>query len=328
MGRSTFLISLFVLSHAVIAAPPVVRTVPWVATQPLIPHDTWSGETITLKGTCNVQNGTPAGTTYTYVWDFGDGSPVATGTVANKYVIEAKHAYTGASKLVYTATLTVQNMVTSEKGEAKYYVTILDKALPVEVNIAIDEGLWYLWKAAGRSSGQWWWSNSGGGSGYDGYYGNPTASAVQAFEIQGHLENQPWNPYSEAVTGGIDYLTANLTYQGMSLQGGENPDSNGNGIGLSWNSGRSIYESGAVMDALVASGTPNATARTGNATYVNGKTYKTIVQDMVDMYAWGQGDLPNYYGSWQYDWNYGNDNSASQWAAIGMIAAERHFGCT
>ena len=117
----------------------------------------------------------------------------------------------------------------------------------------------------------------------------------------------------------------------MTLQGGANPDSNGNGIGLYWNSDRSIYETGAVMDALVATGTPDATARTGNATYVVGKSYKTLVQDMVDMYAWGQDDSLQYGGSyggaWQYSWNAGNDNSASQWAAIGMIAAERHFGC-
>ena len=324
-GRTTSLISLMVLSHAAFAAAPVVRTVPWVASQPLIPHDTWSAKTITLKGTCNVLNGTPAGTTYSYIWDFGDGSPVATGTVTNKYVIQATHAYTGASNLVFTATLTVQNTTTGEKGEAKYYTSIKDKTLPVEVNVAIDEGLWYLWKNAGRSSGQYYWNNYSPG-GY-GYYGNSTASAVQAFESQGHLENQPLNPYSEAVTGGIDYLTANLAVQTMSLQAGANPDSNGNGIGLYWNSDRSIYETGSVMDALVASGTPDATARTGNAS-VLGKSYKTLVQDMVDMYAWGQSDSGPVIGGWRYGWNeYNPDNSASQWGAIGMIAAERHFGC-
>ena len=102
LGRSTTLIGLLALSHAAFAAAPVVRTVPWVATQPLIPHDTWSGKTITLKGTCNVQNGIPSGTTYTYMWDFGDGSPIATGSVVNKYAIETTHAYTGASNLVFT----------------------------------------------------------------------------------------------------------------------------------------------------------------------------------------------------------------------------------
>ena len=150
----------------------------------------------------------------------------------------------------------------------KYYVKIEDKTLPVEVNVAIDEGLWYLVEECHPPSGPVQLEQH---RRYGNHYGNTTASAVQAFESQGHLENQPWNPYSEAVTGGIDYLTANLYVQTMSLQGGQNPDSNGNGIGLSWNSDHPIYETGAVMDALVATGTPAATARTGEVTLCHGK---------------------------------------------------------
>ena len=82
------------------AAPPVVKTVPWVATNPLIPHDTWSGKQITLKGTADVQ-----GAAIQYTWDFGDGSPVATGTVTNMYAVEALHAYTGAPGTIFTARL-------------------------------------------------------------------------------------------------------------------------------------------------------------------------------------------------------------------------------
>ncbi|MEO0017963.1 MAG: hypothetical protein RLZZ522_1246 [Verrucomicrobiota bacterium] len=301
------------------AAPPVVTTVPWVPSNPLVPHTTYTGKTVTLKGTCDVQGGN-----IQYIWDFGDGSPTAAGTVTNMNVIQATHAYVSAGNPVYTATLTVHNTSTGESAEAKYYVKMEPKTLPVEVNIAIDEGLWYLWKSGGRyAGGQFAWNNAS----YGNHYGNTTASAVQAFESQGHMENQPGNPYSAAVRGGIDYLTANLGVQVMSLQGGANPDSNGNTVGLYWNSDHSIYETGAVIDALVATGTPNATARTGNAS-VLGKTYKTIVQDMVDMYAWGQGDAGQALGGWMYSWNSGGDNSASQWGAIGMIAAERHFGCT
>ena len=39
---------------AAMAAPPVVKTVPWVANNPLIPHDTWSGKSIRLKGTSSM----------------------------------------------------------------------------------------------------------------------------------------------------------------------------------------------------------------------------------------------------------------------------------
>ncbi len=37
------------------AAPPVVKVVPWVATNSLIPHDTWSGKSIRLKGITDVE---------------------------------------------------------------------------------------------------------------------------------------------------------------------------------------------------------------------------------------------------------------------------------
>lgn len=306
------------------AAPPVVKTVPWVATNPLIPHDTWSGKSITMKGTADVQ-----GAGFTYTWDFGDGSPVATGTVTNRYAIQANHVYTGTAGTIFTARLTVQNTGTGETGSREYYVEIRDKTLPVEVNIAIDEALWYLFKAATRSGTQYYWNNIRYGNHYD----NATASAVQAFLANGHLESgdQATNPYVEAVRGGIDFLLARLYAQSMSIQaGGVNPDSNGNGFGLSANSDHPIYETGSVMDALIATGTPNAIARTGNATYVLGRTYKAIVQDMVDMYAWGQWDYPyagSYLGGWRYSWNSDSDNSAAQWGAIGMIPAERNWGC-
>src|SRR3990172_9605023 len=65
------------------AGMPVVKTVPWLATNPLIPHDTWSGKSITLKGTSDQQ-----AANFEWTWDFGDGTPVATGTVTNRYAIE------------------------------------------------------------------------------------------------------------------------------------------------------------------------------------------------------------------------------------------------
>ena len=76
------------------------------------------------------------------------------------------------------------------------------------------------------------------------------------------------------------------------------------------------------MDAFVASGTPDAMARAGGANVLS-RRYQDIVQDMVDMYAWGQVDSGSAAGGWRYSWNYAADKSASQWAAIGMIAAER-----
>ena len=82
----TVLFLVVALSPIAVAAPPVVKTVPWVAANALIPHDTWSGRSIRLKGTADIQ-----GADIQYSWDFGDGTLPATGTVTNKYAIEAVH---------------------------------------------------------------------------------------------------------------------------------------------------------------------------------------------------------------------------------------------
>jgi hypothetical protein len=109
--------------------------------------------------------------------------------------------------------------------------------------------------------------------------------------------------------------------------------------------GNAIYTTSPYMDALIAAGTPNAVAQVG-AVGILGATYKTLVQDMLDYYAYSQwyddydlGDpsYPSYYrgggfsgsgGGWYYYAQGGNDNSTSQWAAIGLISAERGFGLT
>jgi hypothetical protein len=82
-----------------------------------------------------------------------------------------------------------------------------------------------------------------------------------------------------------------------------------------------------VMDALVASGTPNAMAVTGP---LAGSTYRQIVQDMADgyincMYGGYSANQP-VGGGWRYGCYSWPDNSVNQWAAIGLIPAERLFG--
>ncbi len=125
------------------------------------------------------------------------------------------------------------------------------------------------------------------------------------------------------------------------------------------NSGEYIYTTGPFIDALVASSNPTAIAPTGPAATagppalpgVVGQTYQNIVTDMADWYAacqyeydtdLGNGSLTNttyqgYYrgypgssqgGGWLYDCQEGDDDSTSQWAAIGLLGAYRGFGIT
>ncbi len=334
-----FLAGMVVLPGDSGAAPPVVKTVPWIATNPLIPHDTYAGKAIRLKGTCDQQ-----GSNLTWTWDFGDGSPVATGTVTNKYVIEASHTYAGPVGTIWTATLTVTNTSTGETGSKHYYVQMREKTLPVEVNVAIDEGLWYLhktqWRGAlsGAEVGHWNTCPSGTCYATDTSYYAVTPSNVHAFEVNGHLETgSADNPYTETVQRGMRRIfqmlscsaPAGITSQTNGL-GTFNPDSNGNKYAVFVNDSYPYYQGGMFMDAIIASGTPNAVTTTGTAASgdnpgILGRTYKDIVQDMVDGYSWAQYD-GTAGGGWRYNANEAPDNSACQWAAIGLIAAERTWG--
>lgn len=316
---------------AACAAPPVVKTVPWVASNPLIPHTTWTGKSVRLKGTCDQQ-----GANLAWFWDFGDGSAVATGTVSNRFAIEASHAYTGASGTVFTARLTVTNTTTGETGNKAYYVVLQDKTLDVEVNAAIDEGLWYLHKSQRRfTSGAVDFGDWTSGDTYTtlSYYG-VTAANLNAFLVNGHLEaGDATNPYVETVQRGMRRVFEFLTTRTIGLQnpGSRNPDSNGNGYGVWVNQSYPYYQGGMFVDVIVATGTPNAITTTGPLPSggnpgIRGRMYKDIVQDMVDDHAYAQYDDLNY-GGWRYNTNDFPDNSACQWAAIGLIAAERSWGC-
>jgi len=310
---------LVLLSQSAFAAIPVVKTVPWVASNPLISHDTWSGKSTRLKGTSDQQ-----GANFQWTWDFGDGTPVATGTVTNMYVVEASHVYTGAVNTTYSATLTIQDtsIPAPNTGTATYYVTIRSKSLPVEVNVAIDEGLWFLHKDMTRTSNYGYWAH---------YYNTETAANLNAFFVNGHLETgAASNPYTDTVQRGMRRLFTLLTPVAIGNQnyaapiGTVNPDSNGNGFGIHGYDTEG-YSTGIFLDAIVASGTPNAITTTGVAN-VTGRTYKDIVQDIADWIAWAQTDAgtsTTWSGGWGYGANYGSsDNSVNQWCIIGLFGAK------
>ena len=116
-------------------------------------------------------------------------------------------------------------------------------------------------------------------------------------------------------------------------------NSNGNMIYSNDGSGEYSYTTSPFLDALVASGTPSAKALTG-PTGVIGATYQNIVQDILDFYGYSQYEYDydvsqGYYrggaysaqgGAWLYGPQQGDDNSTSQWAAIGYISGSRGAG--
>ncbi len=320
--------------------PPEVVCVPFHGMLPGVPHDAWIGKEIILKGTAHDPDGDS--TLAAYKWDFGDGYSTNWIAGVNAYVIEARHTYTGTmadgtpydAGKYFTAWLHVKDNDGLE-GKDSYFIAIREKTLDVEVNVAIDNGLWWLHKQQSRGA-------YGDGVEY-GYwpssYGFNVAFAgasTEAFELQGHLPSGDRNedPYVETVQRGLNYLFSNCgTYsigQDPTYCPFGNPDTNGNGIGLACTtySGEILYEAGIALMAISSSGTPDRVAATGSPNVV-GRTYKDIAQDMVDWIAWGQSDPYTgvYEGGWRYTANYGaSDNSVSQWPVIGMEAAERNFG--
>lgn len=314
-------------------ADPVVSTVPWVATNPLIPHDIFNGESTRLKGTAS---DTDAGT-LEYTWDYGDASLVTTANVSNQYVVEASHTYSGSTGTIFTATLTVQNLTTGKTDSANYFVQIQDKNLDTEANVAIDEGLWYLHKTMTRflsgSESCGYWNSGAAGSGYVPNW----AVNANAFFVNGHLQNGAVsNPYTETVQRAMCYLPTRLVTRNIGtitfpapVGGPHDPDGNGNGIALYVNQTSYGYTLGAVIDAFVASGEPNRVVTTGG-TNVIGRTYKEIVQDMADWYMASMTYNGTYWGGWDYNgFSFSrNDFSVAQWGAIGLIAAEQSFGIT
>ncbi len=350
---------LYCITAIALAAPPIVSTVPVDPNDPILPHDVISGQPTTLKGAVDVGS---VGATWT--WDPGDGSPSVSGTVdplptsffqtddvgfTPPHAIWIEHTYIGQDGDIILATLTVDNGIDAPVS-AVYRTEIRDKTLPVEVNAAIDEALWFMHRNQFRFDGRatqgngsttagaipmtrWNFPQTGGTA-----QNSSTSAVINAFEANGYLETGPASsPYTETVARGLKYAIASLATRAIGPQTfgrpaglPDDPDANGNGIGVYVNGTQPNYQGGMVMDAIIASGTPDAVAVTGPANVV-GRTYGEIIQDMVDYYAWGQGDNFSRSG-WHYSpWNNttGNiDNSVSGWAAIGLLAAEEVFGAT
>jgi len=316
-----------VLSTVASAAVTNVICVPWQG-NPLRQHTALSGTPVQLKAVVKTDN---TAVVY-YKWIFGDGSESAVSSMSGstQYNVETTHTYTAAVGTPFTAQLLVDPVDSSMLNAVadNYLLKIEESNLDARVNIAIDRGLWFLYKNKQVSGSYYYWTS------YSSYYSSPTSAALQAFQINNHKEinNFAEDPYAEAVQKGLRYIFANrLAVTSIGPQTFGNPENSTppNNIAIYTNQSESPYETGQVMDAIIASGTPDAIVPVGPANII-GRTYKEIVQDMCDMYAWGQQDNSGvgHGGGWRYGWNYGSsDNSVNAWAAIGMIPAESLWGC-
>src|ERR1019366_8355038 len=187
---------------------------------------------------------TAAGTdTYKYSWNYGDATPVSaqvtittagTGaTVGNVYNLSTTHIYTIPSVLAtgtpFTAVITVTDTTTSTVVATGNYPVVVEwnaasgaftaaNLLSAKVNVAIDNGLWYLHTAMDRTTTTNAISVVVPWGGWDGTLGNGClaggevclnsggldATNVQAYEVSGHLANGPAaDPYTDDVARGL-----------------------------------------------------------------------------------------------------------------------------
>jgi hypothetical protein len=176
------------------------------------------------------------------------------------------------------------------------------------------------------SSGLAWLATQQAGDGRFGSGSNPvayTAAAVLAFENEGHFPGGG-NTYSTHVERGLDFMFNYAKVGAISPQLHGDPDTDHDGVYVSfWDDSysREVYETGMVMQAIVASNTPDRVVTTGP---LSGWTYQDVMVDLVDWAAFGQVDAGTGRGGWRYFANYGNsDNSTAQWPVLGLVAAEQ-----
>ena len=352
------MIAVFLLTAiSAYAAVDNVRCILWQG-DPAKFHTAISGQSVRLKGVITTTDTSQIW----YKWVYGDGEESAVSTLSGnkKYNVSVDYAYTGAEETPFTAILLVDDVDSSMANAVSdtYLVKIQNDNLDSRINIAIDKGLWWLYTNNYANSNFHTFDGSAfmvwNQTSYSNFYASPTASAIQAFAINNHkvTGNFADDPYAEAVRLGLNWLVNGYYYDGrwpmlralsIGLQPGGNPEEGQtapNGLGIEvrdycnnsyW---RPIYSGGQIMDAIIASGVIPAddTGRnfTGRSEADGGNwTYGELLQDMCDMYSWGQDDSGSDRGGWRYSWNNDSDNSACQWAAIGMIPAQKApWNCT
>lgn len=342
-------IAFFAMASGAMAAVDKVRCIVWQG-DPAKYHTAIDGQSVRLKGVITTTDASQIW----YKWVFGDGNESAVTSLSGstKYNVQVDHTYSAVVGTPFTAQLQVDDVDSSMANAVvdNYLVKIEENNLDAEVNIAIDNGLWWLFNQAFSNSSCHTFDSSpfmvfynGNGSYPDNYFASPTASSIQAFAINNHKFNGDTNedPYVEAVQLGMNWLIQGyyrytsypmLQALAISPQHGDDPDTNANGYGIQVRDYgyRPIYEGGQIMDAIIASGVA-PTGDTGRDFTGRGSnwTFGELLQDMCDMYAYGQADSGSARGGWQYSWNSGSDNSAAQWAAIGIIPAQQApWNCT
>jgi hypothetical protein len=299
--------------------------------------------TVILWGSANDGNGSANGFTYTWevipgvdVFVTNDGS--LTGGIGDDSFITEEVAFSllnGATRGTASATLRVTDGVQTRESTVEFAIIastdpLSDTALEdqqIDVNIAIEDGLRYLYRRL-KQNGSW---------DCYGYTVGPTGFSIWAMQNQGHL---PTNDPDEdilamAVQEGLDYLfaqcliTANINApnadvaRGATAAGISDCNSNGQSISIGPMTGPWGYEHCIATAALAATVSPNRIVTVGPAA---GMTYKELGEDCLDLIGFGQADAGTSRGGWDYNPNNATDMSINSWAYVAMEGLFVTFG--
>lgn len=330
-------------------------TVPAKAEDPAAPHVTYSGAVTTLKGIARYGGNQ-------FRWDFGDGTAGTPWTaISYPYNLGVNHTYLGSVGDTFTATLSLRNSAAPDTvATASYPIVIKDggsslasltrEQTDVRAQMAIEQALWYLHITMTRGT------YADGTPGYAQPYAmnsatNPLLDAclvTTAFATHGHVAARPWtvtidenqvgvdlipyryDPYVETARRLLNYVTVNAVAPAIQsqLSGGvsNNPDHNGNGVGVAIG-GNLILPNGVCAMAFGESASPDWFAGTGPAN-VYGRAHTDIAQDITEWLAFAQnGSGNNSRGGWGYIANSGgSNNEVTRWAVMGLVSQEARMG--
>lgn len=207
-------------------------------------------------------------------------------------------------------------------------------ATPEQIESSIQNGT--AWLAANQNpDGSWGMSNKIAETGLILYKLIDRAIELEKdpLEICGPSPSATCYIYAQNVRDGLNFTNTYTQTISMTLQNHtasatgtvDNPDTNGNGIGLAWESNpgwdRKSYTTGIITAALsLLDGT-----RTAEVGPYSGTAYSVIVQDAVDWLAYAQSDFGSTEGGWEYngqDNGQGGDNSVSGYAVLGLAEAQ------
>ena len=273
-----------------------------------------------------------------YSINYGDGSAVASGTVADRSFIAFNHTYPISGTFTVTLTVGAESATTAVQVFNGASLSATDLR-GLNINRTIQDGLRYLWTDQQNRAVSFPASNKTNWGQYSGYNRSFSALVVLAFENQGYKlsndNNAPTGLYERfVVQRGLNYIVDTLTLQTLSVQTAGSPCVGGVEAapcqGL-YNADQAGYSTAVSSLALAGSSTLSRTVAaglgSGNANYVAGKTFGQILQRLMNTIAWGQndGDTCIGRGGWIYSFSDNgcqqSDGSTVGWDLLALLDA-------